>query len=130
MGGALTGEALILRGASRSRPGPPSTPSRSPAWPNGRVVKRYLGTGEFAQALADFEALDAHQRWLEAELKRDEEAQERVLDEQVKTLDGLASVLARAALVLAGYHQHDRGEWRKRRGQAKEDRDTADRPSD
>jgi len=35
--------------------------------------------------------------------------------EPLRSLSNSADLLSRAALVLAGYHQHDRGEWRRRR---------------
>jgi hypothetical protein len=43
------------------------------------------------------------------------------VDKVVSRLDELADLLARAALVAAGFHQHKRGEWRARRGQADRD---------
>jgi hypothetical protein len=45
-----------------------------------------------------------------AERERQQEAERSLLE-----LCELTDVLARAALVLAGYHRHDRGEWRHRR---------------
>jgi hypothetical protein len=38
------------------------------------------------------------------------------LDAPLDELDDLADALVRAALVAAGYRQHNRGEWRKTRG--------------
>ena len=84
-----------------------------------RVVKQYLGAGEFADALAGIDDLDRQRRRLEAHARRAERDDLKALDDQVKTLGQLADTLARAALVLAGYHRHDRGEWRKRRGKEK-----------
>ena len=81
----------------------------------GRVVKQYLGSGEFAEALAQIDALDKQRRQFEAEARRAERDDLRILDDQVRTLGQLADALAHAALLLAGYHRHDRGEWRKRR---------------
>lgn len=82
----------------------------------GRVVKQYLGSGEFAEALAGIDDLDRQRRQLEADAKRAERDELQAIDDQVRTLGRLADALAHAALLLAGYHRHDRGEWRKRRG--------------
>ena len=37
------------------------------------------------------------------------------LDKDLDAVERLADVLTRAALVVAGFHQHDRGEWRRKR---------------
>ena len=42
--------------------------------------------------------------------------QQTSLDASLAELNELADLLARVALLAAGYHQHDRGKWRKRRG--------------
>jgi hypothetical protein len=51
---------------------------------------------------------EAAARERQAEQARQREAEAPLLD-----LCELTDVLARAALVLAGYHRHDRGEWRR-----------------
>ena len=51
---------------------------------------------------------EAAARERHAERERHREAEAPLLD-----LCELTDVLARAALVLAGYHRHDRGEWRR-----------------
>jgi hypothetical protein len=74
----------------------------------GRVVREYLGTGDRA---AEAAAADAERR-------RHEEADRAAvaaLDAAADELDALADLIARAALLAAGYHQHARGPWRKRR---------------
>ena len=50
------------------------------------------------------------------------DAELKALDAPLDDLDELADLLARAALVAAGYRQHHRGEWRKRRAQGDETR--------
>lgn len=92
---------------------------------NGRVVKRYVGMGDLADLLGEFDADAAQRRQLEAEARRAERDELAALDGQVRTLGRLADALAAAALVLAGYHQHDRGEWRKRRRGKEESRPAA-----
>jgi hypothetical protein len=84
----------------------------------GRIVREYLGAGDYGEYFA---ALDARARAEAAERAADSWMEVDGLDEldklvaaYVKTVE----VAAREALVAAGYRQHQRGEWRKTRGQA------------
>ncbi len=86
----------------------------------GRVVSTYLGRGEGAQAIADCieyrrrrDDLDRRDRQGTIEQAEQTTAAARAL---LHDLDRLAGAAMRAALTDAGYHQHDRGEWRRRRG--------------
>ena len=74
----------------------------------GRSIREYIGTGQEARRAADEDA--ARRRQVEA----DRDAA-RDLAEDVQTLSELAELLARAALLAAGYHRPNRGPWRKRR---------------
>ena len=47
--------------------------------------------------------------------RRVEKAELEALDAPLNELNDLADQLARTALMAAGFHQHKRGEWRKRR---------------
>jgi len=82
----------------------------------GRVVREYVGGGRVG-ALAV--ALDAEERaraqekarvW--REFRGELERAETLTDQFAQAADWLA----RGGLVLAGYRQHHRGEWRRRRG--------------
>ena len=83
----------------------------------GRVVSEYIGTG-FAALLAE----QVNERVkAEAEAKRREwqairDEQQR-LDKMVNDFGQLATAYADAVLLLNGYRQHKRGEWRKKREQ-------------
>jgi hypothetical protein len=83
---------------------------------NGRVVREYLGAGRVAALAA---RLDAQERE-EKEMKRAElkalRAELDALDAPLNELHRQTELLTRVALILAGFHQHHRGEWRKRRG--------------
>lgn len=82
---------------------------------NGRVRKEYVGTGELADLLAEYDEA-------ERQLAKARERQVRieiaaVLDGEAEamTLAQGASSLVRASLYAAGYRQHKRGEWRRPR---------------
>ncbi len=81
---------------------------------SGRAARRYVGCGDVAELAAAADELRRLER-AAADRERGEERQ-RLLEAEAPLLGlcSLADALARAALVAAGYHQHDRGEWRRR----------------
>jgi hypothetical protein len=83
----------------------------------GRVRKKYLGTGPLAEELmARAQEIRATLTTVAKVNAAEDDAwaeAERVSDEMAVELD----LLVRSALVGAGFHQHSRGEWRKRRGE-------------
>lgn len=98
----------------RARGGRYYTRSRREA---GRVVREYMGNGEVAVLTARMDALARAERERRRAGAQEEQQQYR---EAMALLDALcqrADTLAHAALVLAGYRQHKRGEWRRRRGE-------------
>jgi hypothetical protein len=84
---------------------------------NGRVVREYVGKGRVAELAAQTDALVREQRRLDALARRGEKADLAALDAELKALSEATDRLARAALVAAGFHQHKRGEWRRKREQ-------------
>jgi hypothetical protein len=82
----------------------------------GRVVREYIGTGPVAQLAARVDALNRQERLQKALALRRAKAELNALLADVRALDEFADLVARAALVAAGYHQHNRGEWRCKRG--------------
>src|SRR3954451_12756394 len=82
---------------------------------NGRIIREYVGTGLVAELAAQQDAEVRAQRLSERERVQHEAAQwvsaTLPLTELSRLLDGLTV----AALIAAGYHQHHRGAWRKRR---------------
>jgi hypothetical protein len=79
---------------------------------HGHVVRHYFGRGALAKLAA---GEDAHQRTVKAAhhaLCRHLE----ILDVHVQDWSQHIKSLTRASLLVAGYHQHHRGEWRKRAG--------------
>jgi hypothetical protein len=83
----------------------------------GRVVREYVGTGRVAELAARMDELDRQQRRDDAREWREQKAELESLDDTLQELAELTDLLARAVLVAAGYRQHKRGEWRKRRAQ-------------
>jgi hypothetical protein len=81
----------------------------------GRVTSEYLGRGGDALLIAALETIERDERDFDRWQARSERKQ---LDDLERTLDelvGRARDLACEALTAAGFHQHDRGKWRKRR---------------
>jgi hypothetical protein len=87
---------------------------------SGRVTRQYVGAGAVGLLAA---ALDEARRAFRAEKAaawRAEQARLGVLDQQVAALEQLSGLLARAALLAAGYHEHKR-QWRRTRVRRNED---------
>ena len=84
---------------------------------NGEVIREYVGGGVLGEIAGRMDALERRQREEEATAWKEEREQMEALDGLTEELYEAAEILAKAALVAAGYHQHKRGEWRKRRGE-------------
>jgi hypothetical protein len=82
---------------------------------NGRVVREYVGAGRLAELAAQLDALDRDQRESDADARRAARAELDALAASLSELNRRCDLLTRAALVAAGFRQHKRGEWRKRR---------------
>ena len=83
----------------------------------GRVVREYVGTGRVAELTARLDELTREQRRLDALAVQQERGELAGMEADLKELAEATDLLARAALLAAGYHQHKRGEWRRRREQ-------------
>lgn len=81
----------------------------------GKVTSEYVASGESALLIARMEQIERdeldYRRWALQEDRRKDAHHDAQLDELVAQ----ARALARDALERAGYHQHHRGEWRRRR---------------
>jgi hypothetical protein len=85
---------------------------------DGRVVRQYVGGGLTGQLAAQLDAVERAQRQADRAEQKAMRTEVEALDAELDELNDLADLLARAALLAAGYRQHKRGEWRKRRVQA------------
>lgn len=82
---------------------------------NGRVIREYVGNGPLAVLTAQMDALDREERKASAALWKEEREEFDALAASVAEISEASDLLARAALLVCGYRQHNRGEWRKRR---------------
>jgi len=78
----------------------------------GRVRKIYFGGGPEAAAAARVDA----ERRAQEQAERTEWAEVEQLDAQIDQMCRAVQRLMTAVLYGAGFHQHARGAWRKRRG--------------
>jgi hypothetical protein len=83
-------------------------------WVNGRPVKEYVGGGLAGRLASEADRIDRERREARAlEEKREREKLE-ALAAPVLELSEAAEILARAHLIVAGFHRY-RGEWRRER---------------
>ena len=92
-------------------------------WKNGRSVHTYLGTGDVAEFAATNDALRRVQREIEARKWQQEQERRAAAKALLVELCGQSDLLVRVTLVVAGYHQHDRGAWRRKREREPTDRE-------
>jgi hypothetical protein len=81
----------------------------------GRVVTQYIGRGKIGELVALGDALDRQEREQERNNFLAWKENLADLDEPLEELNDVVDKLAHAALLAAGFHQHRRGEWRKKR---------------
>lgn len=81
----------------------------------GRVIREYVGTGLKGEMAS---ALDAKTRMVKrrrAAVWTAQRTRVEACETRTDAFERAVMLLARTALVLAGYHQHHRGEWRRKR---------------
>jgi hypothetical protein len=82
---------------------------------DGRVRKKYVGTGPLAEAVAHADETIRRSGAAQSERARVELEDARTLASAGEELCEAADILAVAELVASGYHRHKGGEWRMRR---------------
>ena len=97
---------------SRQRGGLYYTRSRKE---NGRVVREYVGSGVLGQIAALEDEYERRSREEQAAYERELMEELNALDASVEELSDASDLLVRTALIVSGYRQHNRGEWRLRR---------------
>jgi hypothetical protein len=81
----------------------------------GRVVREYVGGGLAGELAAIWDERTRDGRATAASATRAEQRRYDAADASLTQFCELVDLVAKAALLAAGYHQHHRGEWRKRR---------------
>lgn len=101
----------------RGKCGPYYTRSRREG---GRVVREYVGRGRVAEAVAEADRVLAEAGEELRRQEREKRAAEAELERLWQAYSVMVAAALRGALEAAGYHQHQRGEWRRKRGQKQE----------
>ena len=82
----------------------------------GRVIREYVASGETALLMARCDAFDRMHRENEAAMWQLERDSVAATDKEVQSYYRMVEHALRAELASAGYHQHARGHWRRKRG--------------
>ena len=81
----------------------------------GRVVREYLGKGWNALSVADLDDLLRAKRRTALAARREVNGELQKIDADLLAICKSVDLVAKAAMLAAGYHQHHRGEWRRKR---------------
>ena len=82
----------------------------------GRVIREYVGAGLKGELAA---ASDAQARAEQEAEKAARQAEQERMESAIAPLEefyDMVEMFSRGTLLLAGYHRHHRGEWRRKRG--------------
>jgi hypothetical protein len=82
----------------------------------GRVVRRSYGRGPEAQLAAALDARRSEERETSWAARHREKCHWQTGAAPVQQLIEVSDLLVRAALLAAGFHQHQFGEWRRKHG--------------
>jgi hypothetical protein len=77
-----------------------------------------MGRGPSAQAAAQEDREKRAARAIQRHVAELEKAMEQPAKDVMAELNGQVNIVIQTALAVAGYRQHDRGKWRKRRAKA------------
>jgi hypothetical protein len=84
---------------------------------DGRIVREYYGTGELGQLAADVDAIGRQARLVEREDRAAERDRIAAIEDPIVAFGRVVDLAVSCELLRVGYHRHDRGPWRRRRGQ-------------
>jgi hypothetical protein len=110
--GNATGDVPVSPWEKRKRGGLYYTRSRKV---DGRVVREYVGGGVRGEIAARMDAQERQRREEEAAAWKEERERLEELAGLVDEFCEAVETVARATLLAAGFRQHNRGEWRRRR---------------
>ncbi len=80
-----------------------------------RVVSEYIGRGFMANLEAGLDQTERDARECDRRELQAQRAKDAQLEAEISAADELISAAMREVLEASGYHQHARGQWRKRR---------------
>jgi len=83
----------------------------------GRRGFEYIGVGPKAEQAAAEDAQKRAEQLALNQCRKDDQAAWQRSTQPLDQLAAVACALMKGTLVAAGYHQHDRGEWRRKREQ-------------
>jgi hypothetical protein len=84
----------------------------------GKVVRGYLAKGWKALSASDLDELLKAKRAAATASRREERGERHKLDADLVAIGQGIDLIAEAALLAAGFRQHHRGEWRRKRGRS------------
>ena len=84
---------------------------------NGRIIRQYIGGGEAGRMAAQQDEDRREKIRLRREAAKRLMTDLKAIDDTVIALCHRTEIAARAAMYAAGYYQHHRSEWRRRRVQ-------------
>lgn len=84
-------------------------------WQDGRSVRIYVGTREVGELAATADQIRRVHREINARWWQQEQQRRAAAEALVVELCEQSDLLVRATLIAAGYHQHARGVWRRKR---------------
>ena len=80
---------------------------------HGRVQREYVGDGIVGEMAAALDAEERAEKRAQAQRWRDERDRLEEADTPFEQMFDQVEFLARASLIVAGYHRHHRAEWRR-----------------
>ncbi|MFO0953992.1 MAG: hypothetical protein U0835_23125 [Isosphaeraceae bacterium] len=89
---------------------------RRSEWADGKAVKVYVGSGGAALEARESDRAERERRVSQAWAWQAEESACFTATLKAAAAVDACSLFARAVLVASGFHRHDRGPWRRRRG--------------
>ena len=82
-----------------------------------RVTKEYIGGGRVASLIAQLDETEREKKTQRRERLELDRQRWAALERPMLELDELTDLLVTAAMMAAGFRRHDRGAWRRRRGE-------------
>jgi N-glycosylase/DNA lyase len=79
-----------------------------------RVISEYVGASEFAELLLELDEFDRAEKTLSRIAWKKQKDEVKRLNKDIRQLAKIINGMARASLLISGYHPH-KGQWRQKR---------------